>query len=1463
MHDGIGREVGCDVIPGRAFWLKALGLILVLALFWALLPSSAAAVPPTPPAGDKGELPGSDDLPTAPIDPEILRRIEPALLKRLMEGDEDARFIIHLKEEAEPAAAAAGKVGSLERGRAVVASLQATAERSQGDLRRHLGEQVAAGKVRGYIPFWIFNGVAAEGNLEAVLALAARPEVRVIRADQKRYLESQEAGGEILSGSDVEWNIDKVGADMVWQALGIDGTGAVVASMDTGVDWQHPALMSNYRGYDPHGLTQHTGNWFCATDEGYAYPGDGDGHGTHTMGIIVGRGDPAIGMAPGASWIAAKVFHNLGYTYDSWLHAGFQWMLDPDGNPGTDDAPDVVNNSWGSNLSELEVFRPDLQALTAAGILPVFAAGNYGPASYTIGSPASLPEAFAVGATDEYDYILTLSSRGPSPWAEIKPEVSAPGINVRSSLPGGGYGLKDGTSMAAPHVTGLTALLLQAQPDLTIPEIEQVITGTAVALGDPAPNNDYGWGRIDAYNAVTSVSDAGFLSGTVTDSNNGAPVMGATVSVEPHGGGSTVVASTDSQGGYSLALAPDVYDVTVSAFAYETSIAYNETVTTGQTTLTDFALQPSDVGSLAGRITEEGTGTYLEATVVISGTPATAQSDPATGLYSVALPAGTYDVNVLSPNHRVVRAQDVEIAADEVTHLDFSLSPAPSILLVDGGAWYGESQIAYFTQALDAEDYLYDLWTIHQPFETPSDVPAEDDLLPYDIVIWSCPLDSPGYVSAWEALAAYLDDGGRLFLTGQDIGYWDGGGTSRWSPQYVDYVKARLAADDSGSRDLAGAAGDIFEGMNISVEGGDGADNQVWPDEIVVDDPDHAVGVIQYQNDGSGGQRVGLCVPYRVLYLSFGFEGIDSREDRREVMRRAIEWLTSPRQVAGVELSPPAQTGIGAPAAAVTHTLRVRNTGQVGDTSVFSLTVTGHSWPTALVTDTLTLTPCGSGEVAVRVDVPADESWQAEDTALVTARSVASPTVEATATVTSRTPAPILLVEDDLFNDNEEAYQNALDGNGVFCDLWRVHTESGWTSPPLQILQRYHIVVWFTGYDWFSTLSAGEEASLSSYLDGGGRLFFSSQDYLYTNGLTSFGQDYLGIRDHVEDAGVTVVRGESGSLVGDGLGPYDLTYSYTNWSDALTPTVASEVAFRGDDQMPIGLAHAGQGYRTVYFSFPFETLDAAGGERVMERVIGWLSWLGKSEMSSDPSVAASGCTITYTVSLENDGWEDVTAHLSNTLPSQIDYISGTLVPLAAGYDPGSRRISWDGALPSGETVEIAYQATITGSLPAETTIRLLSDVGFDEHGISFDRWARTGANFADLSPSTLSVDRSTAAPGDSLLYSFTLRNDGSATASSVELVNPVPDHTSYVTGSLSYSDGTAVLVGGVISWTGSISVGMPVTLSYQVTVANSPAGFSIDNRADLHGGYDSPHELKASTYVPHHSLHLPSILKGP
>jgi uncharacterized repeat protein (TIGR01451 family) len=1434
------------------------------------VPSAGAIQRATPPP-----TPSPPEVP--PIPPDVLHKIEPALLKQLDQLKEDGKvtFLVHLKEKAPLETIPLTGLSVQARRQAVVTALQSTAKSSQAGLRAYLSQQETRGRVVSHTPYWVFNGLAVTGDRETLFDLAMRPEVELIRADHKRYLEDERSGVEhsgsafipyplTPASSPVEWNIARIRADLVWNALGIDGSGVVVANMDSGVDWQHPALLTKYRGYSPGGLHVHPGNWFCATDEGYTYPGDGHGHGTHTMGTIVGDG--GIGVAPGARWIAAKIFHNQGYAFDSWIHAGFQWLLDPDGDPATDDAPDVVNNSWGSDDGSDQTFLPDVQALRAANILPVFSSGNAGPYGGTVGSPASFSESFAVGATDTGDVIASFSSRGPSLWGEIKPDVSAPGTNVRSSVPGGGYAEKQGTSMAAPHVTGLAALLFQAQPGLSLSAAEQAMTSNAVPLGSPIPNNDYGWGRIDAYNAVLSVGSAGVLSGVVRDMASGTPISGAKVTAFNHGTGLSAQAMTAAGGSYALGLAPGQYDATAEAFGYVPLTAWAIDIMTATTTTRDFGLTAKPTGTLAGQVTEEGTGAPLEASVTVLNTPVTVTTDPATGFYTTPLPVGTYALKASSPGHKVGYASAVTITEASTVTQDFVLSTAPTILLVDSGRWYYHSQIGYFQEALEALDYYYDIWTIEEPFGTPGDVPQASDLVPYDVVIWSAPEDSPGYVGAEAAITEYLDGGGKLFLTGQDVAYWDGGGSLFLSTEYFEgYLKAQYVADSADIYHLQGVAGDIFTGLDLTIQGEGGAGNQFSPDGITVADADYASTVVHYQDDGSSGQRVGLCLPYRVIYLSFGFEAINSASDRQAVMERAVNWLVSPRQQVGLQLTPSSQTLIGPPSTAVTHTLRLRNSGEIGGSDTYTLSFHGNDWPTALSTGTAVVASCSSVNVEVTVQVPPTAAWNVSDTVTVTARSILSPTLARSALLTTKTPAPILLVDDDRWYDQEAHYQAALEANGLPYDYWNVNS-AGWpyNSPPLEILQRYPIVIWFNGYDWYQTLTPVEEARLATYLEGGGRLFLSGQDYLYDSGFTPFATDYLGVLDYSEDLTTTVAVGEADNLVGDGLGPYGLNYPFKNWSDALTPAVSTETAFRGGHGAPIGLAHAAPSYRTVFFGYPFETLDGEAAERVMERVVGWLSWLGTSTLVADRTVVAYGSPLTYTVTLRNDGWDDISqASLLNPIPAHTSYVAGSLEPSEAIYHPLTNAVTWNGGIASGQSVIVSYCVNITPLLDPGTVISNVAYVGYDDHSILFDREVDVRLDAPDLTASTITVDKGTAERGEPLAYTMVLRNEGVRDASSAVLTNVIPAHVVYIPGSLS-TEGTppAVCDGEKVTWSGSLGLGPPVTITYGVVVSTTRGGLTIRNVMHLEDDFDYVVERTATTIVSPLQQFLPLIMKN-
>lgn len=370
---------------------------------------------------------------------------------------------------------------------------QATGERL-GELAESLG-----GVNRRIL--WINSSLSVELTADAIRELAADPDVIQIRTDGNIESPFPMAGADLAP----EWNIDLVGAAALWN-LGYLGGSVVVATLDTGVDVNHPELAVSYRGGN--------NSWFDPYGE-HPTPYDRTGHGTQVMGIIVG-GDgsgASIGVAPQARWIAAKIFDDAGNATESALHAAFQWLLDPDGDPLTDDAPDVVNHSWSiaddgiCNTS----FQPDIAALKAADIAMVFSAGNFGPAAGSGVSPGNNPGAVSVGATDIDSNVAQFSSRGPSPCdGSLLPTLVAPGDGVvTTDLSFGGmpnYISVAGTSFSSPHVAGVLALLRDAIPPASVDELESAIIGTAIDIAAPGPDQDTGFGLVRANDALGVLS---------------------------------------------------------------------------------------------------------------------------------------------------------------------------------------------------------------------------------------------------------------------------------------------------------------------------------------------------------------------------------------------------------------------------------------------------------------------------------------------------------------------------------------------------------------------------------------------------------------------------------------------------------------------------------------------------------------------------------------------------------------------------------------------------------------------------------------------------------------------------------------------------------------------------------------------------------------------------------------------
>ena len=565
-------------------------------------------------------------------------------------------------------------------------------------------------------PLWIADAVAVTATPAVIRELAARPDVAAVQAD----LTIQAPAA--TTTSIAEPNLAVVNAPAMWD-LGYRGQGVVVAGMDTGVDASHPDLAASWRGgtnswYDPNG--QH------------ATPTDVNGHGTQTMGVMVGgaAGGTSIGMAPEAKWIAVKIFNDRGQATTTGIHQGFQWLLDPDGDPSTPDAPNVVNDSWTMSTTSCALdFQLDLRNLRAASILPVFAAGNYGPTPGTVPSPANLPEAFAVGGTDDTDAIYPYSSRGSSSCAgATAPALTAPAVDVRTSDLYGGYVTETGTSIAAPHVSGALALLLGAFPGLTADQQAAALEGAAADLGTPGVDADFGYGRLDvlaAYQhlattpdytlslAPTSVTVAaggstsytvsvnavnGFV-GDVSLSVAGLPASVGSATFSPAvvtgSGTSTLAITTDATavpGSYPLALAgtsgatthtatatlvvPAPPDFTLaaapSAQTVNAGATANYTVSVGS--LNGFT---GDVAlSLAGLPGSVGAATFTPATVSTAGTSQLTIATAATA------PGGTYQLTVTGASGAITRTATVGLT---VRARDFTLSVSPSSISVIRG----------------------------------------------------------------------------------------------------------------------------------------------------------------------------------------------------------------------------------------------------------------------------------------------------------------------------------------------------------------------------------------------------------------------------------------------------------------------------------------------------------------------------------------------------------------------------------------------------------------------------------------------------------------------------------------------------------------------------------------------------------------------------------------------------------
>jgi len=382
--------------------------------------------------------------------------------------------------------------------------------------------------------YWVLNGFHLEAKPKIIMELAKRDDVSWISHNGEVHIIAEPNFEPVVSSRATPWGIRKIKADSCW-AAGFTGQGVILGETDTGVDYTHPALQGKWSGY-----------WHVSAGlPPSSTPYDDHNHGTHCMGTIMG-GDGSgpfgedIGVAFNATFAAAKVLNSGGSGSYTQCAEGLQFMAD------LKDSVDIkaVSNSWAGPSGADTFFYPITRTYISIGILPVFANGNSGPNPSTVQVPGNYSNVVGVGATDSLDDIANFSSRGPAPnavpyndpstwlrndWNLIKPNISAPGVAVRSCLPGGSYASWNGTSMATPHVTGSVGIICQKNPNITPQLLYDILLDNAdqPSQGGSYPNNNYGWGRLNVWRA---------LNGTPTINQPWISLLNRTITDPPPGG---------------------------------------------------------------------------------------------------------------------------------------------------------------------------------------------------------------------------------------------------------------------------------------------------------------------------------------------------------------------------------------------------------------------------------------------------------------------------------------------------------------------------------------------------------------------------------------------------------------------------------------------------------------------------------------------------------------------------------------------------------------------------------------------------------------------------------------------------------------------------------------------------------------------------------------------------------------
>ncbi len=691
---------------------------------------------------------------------------------------------------------------------------------------------------------WLDGSIVVKTSPLLVQALAQLPSVDVVFENFQVRLPKAQALSEASAPAGTPWHLQKIGAPQVW-AAGFRGQGVRIGHLDTGLDPNSPELAGKLAAFAE----------FNDSGERVsgAQPHDTAQHGTHTAGLLVGK---TVGVAPDAKLLSALVLPNGEGTFAQVI-AGMQWLLDPDNNADTNDGANVVSMSLGLPGTYQEFVQP-VKNMIAAGVVPVFAIGNFGPNAGSTASPGNIPDAIGVGAVDQQNNVAPYSSRGPVNWTGaysgsfVKPDLVAPGDKITSSFPGGGYGALSGTSQAAPIVAGAVADLLSARPGTGVDAVKNALFSSAQRLGGGGKNNASGYGLLNLPAAAAAL---------------GAPVGQAQPAPQPQPKPAPQPQPAQQPSGPS-GFAFCVFENGRCEFKGVKDMAYG-------------------AGGKFNYRQGEGGLTCNNANF---GDPAKGQRKACFVRDAVAAKPQPAPQPALQPTPQ--------------------LGAKPTVLLVDDDGGVGADVTANLRDVLRANASSPLRWDV----ESQGPVPLSQ-LQRAQVVIWATGEASKNTLSAQDQtnLRQYLAGGGRLLVTGQDVGYDIGGGAF-----YKEVLDSQFVADSSGTASVT--LGGPLGGGGFILNAPGSANDQKYPDVLAPLGKaqlaaTYAGANVQAQSvggqvkkgkvkQGKPGQKVraqsagpaGAIVlndagKYRTINMGFGLEGL-APQQRDSLVKAALAWLT-------------------------------------------------------------------------------------------------------------------------------------------------------------------------------------------------------------------------------------------------------------------------------------------------------------------------------------------------------------------------------------------------------------------------------------------------------------------------------------------------------------------------------------------------------------------------------------------